>query len=152
MKHRRRPLHPPHPALRVVIDTNVLVSALVFRSGPPAKIRDAWLGGRIFPVVSRATTQELLRVLHYPKFALTEADRQTLLAAYLPFCETLAEPRTRKRLPECRDPDDQPFLLLAVAGGVDALITGDEDLAMLAGSVKLDIVSPAEFVQRLQGG
>jgi putative PIN family toxin of toxin-antitoxin system len=138
--------------MRAVIDTNVLVSALVFRSGPPAKIRDAWLAGKIVPVVSRATTQELLRVLHYPKFALTEADRQTLLATYLPHCETLAEPRTRKRLPECRDPDDQPFLLLAVAAGVDALITGDEDLAHLAGVSGVKIVSPAALIQRLQGG
>lgn len=145
---RARTTPAPMP-LRVVIDTNILVSALVFRSGPPAKIRAAWQAGAIIPVVSRVTTQELLRVLQYPKFSLTAEEQQTLLAAYLPYCETHPEPRTRKRIPICRDAADQAFLLLAVAAKADALITGDKDLVALAGKAGVEIVLAAEFLARV---
>ena len=135
-------------ALRVVIDTNVLVSALVFKSGALAALREAWQSGDCVPVVSRATTEELLTVLRYPKFALGAVERESILIAYLPYCETLPDPRTRVKLPQCRDEDDQIFLLLAVAGKVDALITGDRDLLALRGAVACPMLTPAEFLAR----
>jgi predicted nucleic acid-binding protein len=56
---------------RVVLDTNVVVSALVFGTGRLAEMRIAWQGERLLPLVSKATVEELLRVLAYPKFQLT---------------------------------------------------------------------------------
>ena len=55
---------------RVVLDTNVVLSALVFRKGTTARLRAAWQGGHCLPLVSAATAQELMRVLSYPKFRL----------------------------------------------------------------------------------
>ena len=68
---------------RVVIDTNVVLSALVFGKGTTARLRAAWQGGHCLPLVSTATAQELVRVLAYPKFRLDPQEQQELLADYL---------------------------------------------------------------------
>ena len=64
------------------------------------------------PLVNRDTTTELLRVLAYPRFALTPGEREDLLAEYLPFAETVRA-STAHPVPECRDPFDRAFLELA---------------------------------------
>ena len=141
---------PSPPPLRVVIDTNVVLSALLFKNnGAPTEICHAWQRGDCVPVVSRAMAEELIRVLRYPKCQLLPEEQQAVLAEYLPHCETLPEPRTRVRLPTCRDPDDQHLLVLATATKADALITGDKDLLALRGSTPFEILSPAEFLVRL---
>ena len=117
---------------RLVLDTNVLVSALLFHSGRLSWLRGAWNSGRIRPLAGRETTAELIRVLGYPKFGLSDADRQDILEDYLPFCETVTVPDPPPAVPECRDPFDRPFLELALAGNADALVTGDADLQALA--------------------
>ena len=71
--------------VRPVLDTNVLVSALLFHSGALSWLRGAWRSGRIRPLAGRQTVAELIRVLAYPKFALSDAERQDLLDDYLPF-------------------------------------------------------------------
>ncbi|MBK6850573.1 MAG: putative toxin-antitoxin system toxin component, PIN family [Burkholderiales bacterium] len=118
--------------LRVVLDTNVIVSALLFARGPTAQLRLAWQSGRLLPLVSTTTARELVRVLAYPKFKLTPAEQQELLADYLPWTEVVAIPDPRPTVPDCRDPHDLPFLHLAVAGHAAALVTGDADLLVLA--------------------
>lgn len=133
----------------MVIDTNVLLSTLVFKSGAMAAIKEAWQRGECVPVVSRATTEELLAVLRYPKFELERPQQEEMLVAYLPYCETLPEPKTRIKLPRCRDADDQVFLLLAVAGKMDALVTGDKDLVAIRGHTPCEILTPSEFLMRL---
>jgi uncharacterized protein len=134
---------------RVVIDTNVALSALLFSKGRVAPIRDAWQTTQIQPVISRATAEELIGALDYPKFKLEAAEKQTLLAAYLPYCETLAEPATRTRLPKCHDADDQKFLLLAAATKAHALVTGDKDLLALSANAPFAIITPAELIASL---
>jgi len=135
--------------LRVVLDTNVVVSALLFRAGRLAWLRAAWQHGRIVPLLTRATTEELLRVLEYPKFRLTTEDRQELLADFLPYAEAVALPRKAARLPVCRDPDDQMFLHVAAAGNADALATGDTDLLALAGQTTFSILTSEALRQQL---
>lgn len=70
----------------VVLDTNLVLSDLVFAGGRFAPLRTAWQSGRIVPLVSTAAASELLRVLGYPKFKLSADDRDELLADYLPHC------------------------------------------------------------------
>ena len=94
---------PPRP----VLDTNVLVSALVFHAGASSWLRQAWRSETIRPLASRDTVAELLRVLSYPKFHLTDDDREDLLGDYLPWCETVTVPRSTEA-PDCRDPGDRP--------------------------------------------
>jgi putative PIN family toxin of toxin-antitoxin system len=114
--------------LRAVLDTSVVVSALVLRGGPGGRLRHAWQTGRVLPLVSKAPVQEFMRVLAYPKFKLSPADREELLADYLPWAEVVAIPGPPPRVPACRDEHDLPFLYLATAGQADVLVTGDADL------------------------
>ncbi|MDE0051884.1 MAG: putative toxin-antitoxin system toxin component, PIN family [Rhodospirillales bacterium] len=137
--------------VRPVLDTNILVSALLFHSGALSWLRGAWRSGRIRPLAGRQTTTELIRVLAYPKFALSEGERQELLDDYLPFCETVPVPEPPPAVPQCRDPFDRPFLELALAGRADALVTGDADLLALAKDFSVPIVSPAAFREELSG-
>ena len=106
---------------RVVLDTNLVLSALVFANGRLAALRHAWREGHCVPLVSKATTAELIRVLTYPKFKLSDEDQQELLADYLPWCATVRIPNSAPDTPNCRDPFDQPFLQLAVVGKADYL-------------------------------
>jgi predicted nucleic acid-binding protein len=92
-----------------VLDTNVVLSALVFGGGEAGKLRRGWQAGAFVPLVSAVTVQELLRVLAYPKFALTRADQDELLADYLPYAQTVRMPQPLPLVPECRDPLDIPF-------------------------------------------
>ena len=137
------------PGLRVVIDTNVLVSALVFSQGKVAALRLAWQASHFQPLVSKATTTELIRVFAYPKFKLTPKDQEELLADYLPFCDTVRMPSKLPPVPPCRDPFDLPFLHLAVVGGANYLVTGDRDLLSLADEFVCPIVTVDYFLSVL---
>ena len=130
---------------RLVIDTNVLLSALLFRGTAMAWMRTAWQTGTILPLASQETVSELLRVLGYPKFRLTVSDREHLLSDYLPWCEAVTIPVPPPLVPDCRDPFDRPFLVLSVAGNADALVTGDRDLLALAPDFPIPIITPAEL-------
>lgn len=135
--------------IRAVLDTNVLVSALVFKQGAIATLREAWQTGCFEPLVSRATVTELIRVLAYPKFRLTRTEQEELLADYLPYCAVVQIPPELPEVPECRDPFDVPFLQLALIGRADYLVTGDRDLLSLKDSFEIAIVKVEPFLTML---
>lgn len=118
--------------VRVVLDTNVVLSALVFRGGPAGQVRQAWQCGAVVPLVCTATVQELLRVLAYPKFRLSKEEQDELLADYLPYAQTVKIPQPPPVVPECRDDLDVPFMQLALAGKAQVLVSGDHDLLAIA--------------------
>ena len=134
--------------MRLVLDTNVLLSALLFSTRSFSWLRHAWQSEAILPLVSRNTTAELIRVLRYPKFRLTREEREDILTDYLPWCETVtvSEPPA---VPHCRDPFDRPFLELALVGQADALITGDNDLLALSPPFSIPILTPKALKARL---
>ncbi len=138
--------------LRVVLDTNVVLSALVFNKGVTAQLRSAWQRGDFVPLVSTATVQELMRVLAYPKFRLDLTSQQELLADYLPYAHVVRVSETVPGLPDCRDRHDLPFLMLAATGMVDVLVTGDADLQVLAKTVNYAIMAPGAFLNRFLPG
>ncbi len=129
---------------RLVLDTNVLLSALLFHAGALSWLRLAWQSETILPLASRETTAELIRVLAYPKLRLTDDEREDLLADYLPWCETVVVINPPE-VPECRDPLDRPFLELALVARAEALVTGDKDLLVLAKAFSVPILTPAAF-------
>jgi putative PIN family toxin of toxin-antitoxin system len=137
------------PTRRAVFDTNVVVSALLFPNGRLAWLRGHWREGAVVPLVSPATVRELLRVLGYSKFRLTEQYRVEALALYLPYCERLNP--TEKCPVECRDAKDQALLDLAQSGKADLLVTGDEDLLVLAGQTAFLIDTPEAYRRRFSG-
>jgi putative PIN family toxin of toxin-antitoxin system len=137
--------HPP----RLVIDTNLILSALVFASGRLTPLRLAWQNQHVLPLVSRATAAELIRALAYPKFKLAAHEQEELLADYLPYCKTVRIPAPPPATPPCRDAFDVPFLELALAGKADALVTGDKDLLSLDGKLACPILRAERFLDAI---
>lgn len=133
-------------AARVVLDTNVVLSALLFGGGPAGQVRRVWQQGRCLPLVSTATVQELMRVLAYPKFRLTADEQHELLADYLPYAKTVRIAAPPPAVPACRDENDVPFLQLAVAGRAAALVSGDADLLALKGQLACPVMTVAQWL------
>ena len=142
-------MKPPH----VVLDTNVVLSALLFGAGPAARVRTGWQSARFVPLASTATAQELVRALSYPKFRLSAAEQAELLADFMPYVEVVEISNPPPQVPPCRDPHDLPFLHLAVAGKARALVSGDRDLLALAGARGLcPVLSVEAFWRQYLGG
>ena len=130
--------------VRVVIDTNVLLSCLLF-GGEPGKLRDLWIEGRLVPLLSKETFTEFRRVLDYPKFRLSPAEITMLVEEeLLPFAEVLDV--TEDATGACRDPKDDMFLALAASGNAAYLITGDQHLLILQSFRKCKIVTVKEIM------
>jgi len=133
--------------MRVVLDTNTLISALLF-SGTASRLVPLWQSGEITLLLSKAILQEYLRALTYPKFRLSDqAIRGLIEEEVLPFVKTI---EVRKRLTVVRrDPDDNKFLECAVTGGAKYLVTGDRDLLELDSYRGISIVTAGEFLNRM---
>jgi putative PIN family toxin of toxin-antitoxin system len=134
---------------RVVIDTNLVLSALVFAQGRLSPLRLAWQNSHCQPLLSSVTAAELIRVLAYPKFKLSADAQQELLADYLPYCTTVRMPDKLPDTLDCRDKFDLPFLQLAVVGKADYLVSGDRDLLSLAGQFVCPIITADQFIKTL---
>ena len=136
-------------APRVVLDTNVVLSALVFTHGRAVALREGWQDSRFEPLVSKATVDELIRVLNYPKFKLLADEQHELLADYLPYCLTVTIPAKPPKTPACRDPWDVPFMQLAIVGKADSIVTGDRDLLDIKSKRLCPIVTLEAFIAGL---
>lgn len=133
--------------MRVVFDTNTIVSALLFR-GVTSWLVGHWQSGEATSLISRETARELLRVLAYPKFSLSPAQAEAVATRYLRYAERVKFAGEDDSLPLCRDPDDQMFIRLAVAGRADLLVSGDKDLLDLRGATPFVIETPTEYRRR----
>ena len=137
------------PTLRVVLDTNVMVSGLAYPNSIPGRIVAAWRQGAIDVALSRFILDELRRVLPRLNHRLNwrEADFADLIDT-LAFSVDLIEP-----VPLAddivADAADIPVLGTLLAGRADYLVTGDQDLLALAESYP--IITPAEFWRRHGG-
>ena len=132
--------------MRVVIDTNVLVSGVLNPHGPPGRIVDALLSGTITVLHDDRILSEYREVLLRPHLRLSHSDVEILLA----FIESSGEHISAWALsPGLPDPDDLPFLEVATTGGADALITGNaKHFKPGRGSRRALVISPAEFLRR----
>ncbi len=133
--------------LRVVFDTTTVISALLFTGGRLAWLRRHWREGACVPLLSAATAAELTWVLAYPKFQLSQSEREELMAEYVPWCELVGQIKPCPR--KCRDVQDQPFLDLAQSGEADVLVSGDKDLLALKGKTRFVVETPEEYRQRV---
>ena len=133
--------------MRVVLDTNCIVSALLFRTGRLTKLRDAWNSRLITPIVCNQTVLKLLRVLAYPKFKLEQSDIEILLSEFLPFTEVVHLPDELEIPVGLQDPDDAVFIHLAIQSHADMLISGDAHLLQLK-TPPLPILSPSDLLKQ----
>ncbi len=114
--------------IRVVLDTNVVVSALLFR-GPTSRLVSFWQEGRLAPLISKEIFEEYLRVLGYPKFHLTPNEVKFLAERQiLPFAEVVQVKTVPSVIKE--DPTDDVFLACAATGRADFLVSGDWHLLL----------------------
>jgi putative PIN family toxin of toxin-antitoxin system len=131
--------------LRVVLDTNVLVSALAYPGSIPGRILNAWREGEVDLVLSRYILDEMVRVLsRLSRIKLTPAEIRDLADSFL-FLAEIVEPSIEPD-EALRDPADQMVLGTLRAAQADYLVTGDKDL--LALGERYPIVPPAEFWER----
>lgn len=132
--------------MRLVLDTNVLVSRLLApRSVPGQVVRHAVDHGRI--LVSDATLTELADVLSRAKFDayLSIADRQGFVERLGHIAERVS---IRRPVAVCRDADDDRILEVAVNGGADFIVSGDGDLLGIGVFEKIPILAPAGYWAR----
>lgn len=134
--------------VRVVLDTNILISALLFK-GEIARLVGLWKEGRIVPLISRATFEEFRDVLSYPKFSLTEDEIEAIIEdEVLPFFEVVTVKEDINCL--CRDPEDDKFLACAVSASADYIVSGDNDLCDMREYKSIKIVKVADFLEMIR--
>jgi uncharacterized protein len=128
---------------RMVLDTNVVVSGLLFQDGSPKHAMLKAQEGQV--LASDATLQELVEVMGRSRFDryLERNLRQQLVAEYLNACEAVA---ILYPVHACRDPKDDKFLEVAVHGRADAIVTGDSDLLDLHPFRGIAILTPVDYL------
>jgi len=133
--------------VRAVLDTNVLISAVLSPHGSPARLLLAWQAGAFELVVLPALLAELARALRYPKLArLIPPDDAEAFVAWIARSAALAPDPGDTPTIRSADPDDDYLLALATAERA-VLVSGDDHLTVLAD--RLPIRSPAEFLASL---
>jgi len=139
--------------IRIVIDTNVILSALIRPDSVPGRILRAAVEGRtVRALVSGPLLEELRRTLRYPRLRRYLKMDDRAADDFVLLWEQVTDPVDLAGHPApgiCRDPDDEPYLQTALAGHADHVVSGDGDLLALEQMEGIPIVSPAEFAQIL---
>jgi uncharacterized protein len=134
--------------VRIVLDTNALVSALLTHGGPAAQLTDLWLDEGFVLVSSAEQLDELRRVLAYPhlRSRISPVQRSTLLENIANVAQLV---RPRMDIAVSTDPDDNVILGTAVAGNADMIVSGDVRHMLGLGSVEgIPIVGPRDALGR----
>ena len=130
---------------RVVLDTNVLVSALLFK-GALSRLVGLWRKGKIIPVISKETFSELMTVLEYPKFSLTQEETNSIIKdEILPYFEIVEVVKDVKGI--CRDPEDDKFISCAISASADYIVSGDKDLFDLKQYKSVKMMKASDFLR-----
>jgi uncharacterized protein len=131
--------------LKVVIDTNVLISGIFF-SGPPSEILKAWRKGNIQFVLSSEIADEYVKVAKILANDFPGIDTNSILTLILTNSEIIQAPAMPHQV--CEDPDDDKFLACALAGKCSVIISGDKHLLKLSGFRRIDILTSRIFIER----
>jgi len=134
--------------MRVVIDTNVIISSLLF-GGVPGNLIPLWKEDVIKPLISKDILNEYLKVLAYPKFEMTENEINFLIyREILHYFKDIIVTRQKRIIKE--DPTDNKFIACAKAGQAAYIISGDSHLLNLSSSGSIGIVSPSQLLSKLK--
>lgn len=135
--------------MRIVLDTNVVISGFLSRGGPPATLIELWAEGGVAVVVTRPLIEEYLGVLARPKFDRIgpAEERLRLLEELIALDNTdLVFPKEKVAAIE-EDPADNLVLECAVAGLPDYIVSGDDHLLRLGKFGGIPIVTPRQFLE-----
>lgn len=133
----------------IVLDTNVLVSALLSPFAPPARVLDMVLAGRVELLYDDRILAEYRAVLGRARFGLDPQDVAALLAFVGAEGKPVIAPPLELAIP---DPHDAPFIEVAVAGGADALVTGNMAHFPTHACQGIPVLAPAALMERLASG
>ena len=135
-------------AERVVLDTNVLISAALQPNGSPRAVVDALRAVRGVLLFSDETFDELQTRLHRAKFDkyVSHNSRSIFLAQLETVSEWVSIVGAKLG---CRDPDDDKLLETALMGEADCIVTGDQDLQVMSPFLHIPILSPKEFLAQI---
>ncbi len=131
--------------MKIVLDTNVLVSGIFF-SGPPSEILRAWSKGKVRLVVTREIFDEYWRVAAELRAGFPDVDVTRLLELILVGAEICAPAKLPDRI--CADPDDDKFFACAIASGADVVVSGDRHLLKVSGYRGIPVMTPRMFVDQ----
>lgn len=139
--------------MRVVLDTNVVISATLIRGGNEDRILRAWRRGAFELVLSPPILEEMARALSYDRLrrARWMTDEEALELLQVLGEESILVPG-RHAVRISRDPEDDKFVAAAVEAGADYVVTGDKDLLDIARYRSLRLISPATFLRILREG
>jgi putative PIN family toxin of toxin-antitoxin system len=135
----------PRPP-RVVLDTNIFISAVLF-SGRTSQLVKLWQEGRILVLMSPEVLKEYVKVLAYPKFKLAKQEIKSVIEQeLLPFVEPVRVSKATRVIAE--DPSDDKFLALAIEGKANLVLSGDKHLLGLNEYGGIKIVTAEDFLSR----
>jgi putative PIN family toxin of toxin-antitoxin system len=136
--------------MRAVVDTNILVRAVIQPAGAVGPVLMRLRQGDYTLLYAQPLLEELVDVLNRPrirdKYQLTDQDIQAVIGLILLRGEAVLP---QERITACRDPKDDKFLEVAVAGEADVIISGDDDLLVLHPFAGIPILSPSAFLRML---
>lgn len=133
-------------ATKVVLDTNILISALGWK-GNPRTIFERCLGGDLELVISSAQLEELKRVLDYPKFNFSPEQKNMFLSIIVETATMIDIAGNLKVITD--DVDDNMLLETAMTAKVHYLVSGDDHLLKLKEFSSVKILTASEFLRRL---
>jgi putative PIN family toxin of toxin-antitoxin system len=136
--------------MRAVVDTNILVRALIKPNGTVGSVLSLLRDGRYVLLYSEQLLEEMVDVLARPrlrnKYPLSDETVEALLQLILLRGRKV---RPQREIRRCRDPKDNMFLEVAAAGHAEIIVSGDEDLLILNPFEDIPIVPPRDFLARL---
>ena len=132
--------------MRVVIDTNVLISALLKANSGPASIVSLWRSGEVELVVSLEVIDEIARVLDYPKIKKRVSSEEAARFLTLLYTSATIVQSDEKVAAVDADPDDNKFVALALASGAEYIVSGDAHLLDVGTYQDIEILTPAQFI------
>jgi putative PIN family toxin of toxin-antitoxin system len=131
---------------KIVIDTNVFVSAHLIPNGNPAKAIDFWAEDRYELILSKPITEEIIKVLHRKEIKVERIER---LLSLIFQKATIVAPEKEISVIK-NDPDDNKFLECAVSGGADYIVSGDKHLLDLREYEGIKILTPKWFLEEIE--
>jgi len=132
--------------VRIILDTNVLVSGLFFESGPPGKIIEALIDDRFNLVISPEILNEYLEIISelqktYPQINIDILLEKIFIKSDMFISAKLAEP-------VCPDPKDDMFIACAIASKIKIVVSGDKHLLGVSGYQDIKVLKPREFLEQ----
>ena len=136
--------------IRIVLDTNVLVSALLKGSSPPGQVLALILAGKVIPVLDERIFYEYATVLTRPRLKIPSQSAEKALTFLAAVGEWVESPSDLS-LAHLQDPGDLPFAQAAIIANVWALVTGNERHFNFLAEHGVQVLTPAEFVSQIVG-